>query len=68
MEKFTYVPPGEKKNLIYTIEIVLGKNGYVETMAVWQYFYCRFSKAGGSNHSLCFLLNVTDMIYLRIQV
>ena len=34
---FPHAPQGEKKS--YTIEIVLGKNGYVETMGVRQYFY-----------------------------
>lgn len=44
-----------------TIEIVLAKNGFVETMGVLSYFYHRVSKAGGFNQSSSFLKNVTDL-------
>lgn len=59
------VNASERKKNSYTIEIVLGKNGYVETMGAWQYFYHRVSKAGGSNHSLCFLQNVTNRWFIE---
>lgn len=51
---FAHTPMEKKES--YTIEIVSGKNGYVETMGVRQYFYYRVSKTGGPSHSLCFLL------------